>query len=82
MSLVGPRPIPVTERDRHRRALPTLASVKPGITGPWAVVPVASLEEELRASLYYIRNWTLWLDLQILIQTVLVVVRRKWGLLE
>ena len=82
MSLVGPRPIPVAARGQHRRWLPSLASVKPGITGPWAVVPVAALEEEMRAALYYIRNWTIWLDVQVLAQTVLVTLRRRWGLLD
>ncbi len=82
MSLVGPQPIRVEAREHYRRWLPSLASVKPGVTGPWAVVPVAGLEEEMRAVLYYIRNWTIWLDLQILVQTVLVVLRRRWGRLE
>ncbi len=82
MSLIGPRPIPVGEAERFRRWLASLASVKPGVSGPWAVVPVASLEEEMRAAMYYIRNWTIWLDLQILIQTLLVVLRRRWGRLE
>ncbi len=82
MSLVGPRPILHGARDGYRRWLPSLASVKPGLTGPWAVVPVASLEEEMRAVLYYIRNWTIWLDLQILLQTLLVTLRRRWGKLE
>ena len=81
MSLAGPRPIAVEERDKYRRWLPALISVKPGVTGPWAVVPVAALEEQVRASLYYIRNWTIWLDLQILTQTLLVTLRRRWGLL-
>lgn len=82
MSLCGPRPVPVRERDTYRRWLPTLASVKPGLSGPWAVVPVAALEEEMRAAVYYIRSWTIWLDLQILTQTVLVTLRGKWGGLE
>jgi len=82
MSLVGPRPILAGERNHYRRWLPSLASVKPGITGPWAVVPVAALEEEMRAALYYIRNWTIWLDLQVLTQTALVILRRRWGKLE
>lgn len=82
MSLVGPQPIPLAARARYRRWLPSLASVKPGITGPWSVVPVAALEEEMRAVLYYIRNWTIWLDLQILAQTLLVTARQRWGKLE
>ncbi|MCC6188279.1 MAG: sugar transferase [Anaerolineales bacterium] len=82
LSLVGPRPIPAGERSRYGRWLPSLASVKPGVTGPWAVVPVAALEEEMRAVLYYIRNWTVWLDLQILAQAVLVTLRGRWGKLD
>ncbi len=73
MSLVGPRPVP-TERARlYQEWLPTLASVKPGITGPWVVsgAAVDSLEAEIRLDLYYIRNWTIWLDLQMMLQTVL-----------
>jgi lipopolysaccharide/colanic/teichoic acid biosynthesis glycosyltransferase len=82
MSLVGPRPIAQDERNRYGRWLPSLASVRPGVSGPWAVVPVAGLEEEMRAALYYIRNWTIWLDLQMLAQTVLITLRQKWGQLE
>lgn len=82
MSLVGPRPIRVGAREHYRRWLPSLASVKPGVTGPWAVVPVAGREEEMRAALYYIRNWTIWLDVQVLVQTALVTLRRRWGRLE
>jgi lipopolysaccharide/colanic/teichoic acid biosynthesis glycosyltransferase len=69
-------------RGPHGRWLPSLASVRPGISGPWAVVPVAGLEEEMRAALYYIRNWTIWLDLQVLAQTLLVTLRQRWGRLE
>jgi len=82
MSLVGPRPITPPARARYRRWMPSLASVKPGVTGPWSVVPVAALEEEMRAAMYYIRNWTIWLDLQVLAQTVLVVLRQRWDKLE
>ncbi len=79
MSLVGPRLVRESDQNTFRRWLPALATMRPGVTGPWAVVPIASLEEEMRAVLYYIRNWTVWLDLQILVQTVLVVLRRRWA---
>lgn len=82
LSLIGPRPIPINNSERYRRWMASLTSVKPGLSGPWAVVPVAGLEEEMRAATYYIRNWTIWLDLQMLIQTALVVLRRRWGTLE
>ncbi len=73
MSLVGPRPIPVSRASVYQEWLPTLLTVKPGLTGPWVVAgrDVQSLEDEIRLDLYYIRRWTIWLDLQILLQTVL-----------
>jgi lipopolysaccharide/colanic/teichoic acid biosynthesis glycosyltransferase len=73
MSLVGPRPIPTYRSHVYQEWLPTLLTVKPGLTGPWVVdgAAVDSLEAEIRLDLYYIRNWTIWLDLQILLQTVL-----------
>ncbi|MBI5305144.1 MAG: sugar transferase [Chloroflexi bacterium] len=73
MSMVGPRPVPRTSVLKYQEWLPTLASVKPGITGPWVVAgdTIDSFEAEIRLDLYYIRNWTIWLDAQILLQTVL-----------
>ena len=73
MSLVGPRPIPMYRAQVYHEWLPTLLTVKPGLTGPWVVdgAAVDSLEAEIRLDLYYIRNWTIWLDLQIILQTVL-----------
>ncbi len=73
MSLVGPRPIPVARAAVYQEWLPTLLAVKPGFTGPWVVGAreVQSLEDEIRLDLYYIRSWTIWLDLQILLQTAL-----------
>ncbi len=73
MSLVGPRPIPTYRAQVYQEWLPTLLTVKPGPTGPWVVdgAAVDSFEAEIRLDLYYIRNWTIWLDLQIIWQTVL-----------
>jgi len=73
MSLVGPRPIPVARASVYQEWLPTLLAVKPGFTGPWVVGAreVLTLQDEIRLDLYYIRNWTIWLDLQILLQTAL-----------
>ena len=70
MSLVGPRTISVGSAERCQRWLPNLLTVKPGITGPWVTAGGRSLEEEMRLNMYYIRNWTIWLDLQILFHTV------------
>jgi exopolysaccharide biosynthesis polyprenyl glycosylphosphotransferase len=77
MSLVGPRPLPVDEVRRfndwaHRRRL----SVKPGLTCLWQVSgrnEVSQFKEWVRLDLEYIDNWSLWLDLRILLRTVPVV---------
>ena len=77
MSLVGPRPLPVDEVKRfndlaHRRRL----SVKPGITCLWQISgrnQIADFKEWVRLDLEYIDNWSLWLDLKILLRTIPVV---------
>jgi exopolysaccharide biosynthesis polyprenyl glycosylphosphotransferase len=77
MSLVGPRPLPVDEVKRfddfsHRRRL----SVKPGLTCLWQVSgrnEVKDFKDWVRLDLEYIDNWSLWLDLKILLRTIPVV---------
>lgn len=79
MSLVGPRPLPVDEVKRfdnlaHRRRL----SVKPGLTCLWQISgrnQITDFKDWVRLDLEYIDNWSLWLDLKILLQTIPVVVR-------
>lgn len=81
MSLVGPRPLPVDEVQRfddvaHRRRL----SVRPGLTCLWQVSGrnnVRDFEEWVRLDLEYIDNWSLWLDLKILLRTIPVVLTAK-----
>ncbi len=77
MSLVGPRPplpseVADYDPDTHRRL-----KVKPGMTGLWQISGRSDLswEESVRLDLYYVENWTPWLDLMILWRTVKVVVR-------
>jgi len=80
LSLVGPRPIPKSELDAKftetRGAL--LLSVKSGVTGLWQVSGRNDLtsEQRIQLELYYVQNWSFWLDLKILIKTVAVVIRR------
>jgi exopolysaccharide biosynthesis polyprenyl glycosylphosphotransferase len=77
MSLVGPRPLPVDEVARfddlaHRRRL----SVRPGLTCLWQVSgrnDVKDFRDWVRLDLEYIDNWSLWLDIKILIRTIPVV---------
>jgi len=79
MSLVGPRPLPVDEVRRfndlsHRRRL----SVKPGLTCLWQVSgrsEIKDFRDWVRLDLEYIDNWSLWLDLKILVRTLPAVFR-------
>jgi exopolysaccharide biosynthesis polyprenyl glycosylphosphotransferase len=74
MSLVGPRPLPVDEVLRfndlaHRRRL----SVKPGLTCLWQVQgrnQISDFQDWVRLDLEYIDNWSLWLDIKILLRTI------------
>ncbi|HNS01892.1 MAG TPA: sugar transferase [Anaerolineae bacterium] len=75
MSWVGPRTVSVGQVELHSPWLSNLLTVKPGITGPWAVGWKRTLDDEMRLTMVYIRNWTIWLDLQILGQTALRVLR-------
>lgn len=79
MSLVGPRMIAPDEAARYGKWQLNLLTVKPGITGPWQVqgrsdIPYA---ERVRLSMDYIRNYSIWLDLAILLRTLAVVAQRK-----
>jgi len=82
MSLVGPRPLPLYElakfeRVEHRRRL----SMKPGLTCLWQIRgrnQVCNFDDWVRMDLEYIDNWTLGLDLVILVRTVPAVLA-GWG---
>jgi lipopolysaccharide/colanic/teichoic acid biosynthesis glycosyltransferase len=79
MSLVGPRTISVGGEHGYGHWLPNMLTVKPGMTGPWAVASCPTLEDEIRLTMYYIRNWTIWLDLQVIFQTALRMLWRRRG---
>jgi len=71
MSIVGPRAIPFGRRKDYERWIPNLLTVKPGITGPWAVHGTSeSLDDEMQMNLFYIRNYAIWLDLEIMARSV------------
>ncbi len=74
MSIVGPRPVPADRRQHYAAWLPSLLTVKPGLTGTWAVRSTASLDEEMELSLFYIRNYTIWLDVEVLLRSTLRLV--------
>ena len=78
MSLVGPRPIVEAEIDRYGAQFTAYSACRPGITGLWQVRGRSNVSYQRRVELdaQYARTWSLWLDLQILLNTVVVVVRR------
>jgi lipopolysaccharide/colanic/teichoic acid biosynthesis glycosyltransferase len=79
MSLVGPRPLPRYHADRLAPAVRALRRrVRPGITGLWQVSgrSDAGTEGMERLDPYYVRNWSLWLDVVILVRTTRAVVQR------
>jgi exopolysaccharide biosynthesis polyprenyl glycosylphosphotransferase len=72
MSLIGPRMITMQELEKFGKWQHNLMTVKPGLTGLWQVSGRSDLryEDRVRLDMHYIRNHSIWLDLQILFQTI------------
>jgi exopolysaccharide biosynthesis polyprenyl glycosylphosphotransferase len=79
MSLVGPRPLPIDQVWKHDHLQLARLEVKPGITGLWQIRGRSDVSygRLLRWDLWYIKNWSFWLDLSILWQTFPVVLKGK-----
>ncbi len=77
MSLVGPRMLTPPELEHFGRWRHNLLTVKPGLTGLWQVSGRSDLsyEERVRLDMHYIRNYTIWLDLKLLFNTFLTVLK-------
>ena len=79
MSLVGPRPLPIRDfekmTERHKMRLAAI----PGCSGYWQISGRSDLsfEDMIRLDLYYIENWSLRLDVKIILKTVQAVVRHE-----
>ncbi len=79
MSLVGPRPLPIRDFDKlqpwHRKRYLVL----PGITGLWQISGRSELDFDdlVRLDFYYLENWSIWMDITILLKTVPAVIGRK-----
>lgn len=75
MSLVGPRPIVREEIIRYAEKYDLYTKVLPGLTGLWQVSGRnnVSYEERVNLDAYYVRNWSVWLDIYILLRTIWVV---------
>ncbi len=77
MSLVGPRPHPLDDFKLYDLEDYRRLDVKPGITSLWAVEARndPSFERNMELDLFYIENWSIWLDLRILLKTVPTVLK-------
>ena len=79
MSLVGPRMISPAEISEYDQWDINLLTVPPGITGLWQVSGRSDVtyEQRVRYDMNYIRNWSIWMDLQILYQTLPAVLNKR-----
>jgi lipopolysaccharide/colanic/teichoic acid biosynthesis glycosyltransferase len=79
MSFIGPRPLVTAYLDRYTPEQARRHEVTPGITG-WAQINgrnSISWEKKFQLDLWYIDHWSLWLDMRILLQTVIKIVSRE-----
>ena len=87
MSVVGPRPHAVVHNEEYRKQISGYMlrhKVKPGITG-WAQVNGwrgetdcrEKMDKRIEHDLWYIRSWSIWLDLKIVLQTIFVAIQGK-----
>lgn len=79
MSLVGPRPYLVNQIPQMSGAEIVVLRILPGISGLWQVSGRSDVtfEQRLEMDAYYVRNWSVWLDLIILFRTILTVLLRR-----
>jgi len=79
MSLVGPRPVTEPELEKYGDYKDYVLSVKPGLSGMWQISGRSDTgyEERISYDTYYIQNWSIWLDIWILIKSVWVVLLGK-----
>jgi len=79
MSLVGPRPHQPIEVERYEDYQKRVLTIKPGVTGMAQISGRSDLtfEDEVRLDTYYIENWSLWLDIQIIIKTIPTLFKKR-----
>jgi exopolysaccharide biosynthesis polyprenyl glycosylphosphotransferase len=79
MSLIGPRPHQKREVEKYMEYHRRLLTIKPGVTGMAQVSGRSDIdfENEYKLDLYYIENWSLWLDIQICLKTIGVIFKKR-----
>ena len=80
MSLVGTRPPTVEEYEQYDAPHKKRLAMKPGITGLWQVSgrnDIVDFEEVVKLDTEYLKNWNLGMDIEILLKTVIVVLKRR-----
>ncbi len=79
ISLVGPRPLVEGEIEKFSVWQDNRNSVRPGLTGLWQVSGRndVSYAERIQMDMYYIRNWSIWLDFRIILKTLTVLVSKE-----
>lgn len=79
MSLVGPRPLLMQYLDRYTPEQARRHEVRPGITG-WAQVNgrnAITWEEKFKLDVWYVDNWSMWLDIKIIAMTIWKILKRE-----
>ncbi|MCD8213656.1 MAG: sugar transferase [Campylobacter sp.] len=79
MSIVGPRPCAEYEKKDMGKYVDLILAVRPGITGIWQVSGRSDVDFETRAQMdaWYIKNWSIWNDIVIILKTFKVVLKRN-----
>lgn len=82
MSMVGPRPHEKEEVEKYKKNHKKVLAIKPGITGMAQVSGRSDLtfDDEVRLDIYYIENWSIWLDFKILFKTPFAILQKRKAL--
>ena len=79
MAVIGPRPIIDDEKKYYGEDFHVFSMVKPGITGLWQISGRSDVDYDTRVQMdiYYVANWSIWLDYYIFLHTFIAVLFRR-----